>query len=236
MDYMDIYKKRLNRYGNSPQERLEKGRELNFLKFLNQSPHKVLFNYEDKQIEAVLEPYKQDDTKTLMYLLSKVSDTFEVGKITIIDNTEYMFYYLDQRENSGYNRWILLKITNDIEWLNEDGNRFNNKAYIFDQKNNMLKNELKSRSRSDTLYLENLKLASMIMPLDKNLKINSYLTLKVKDVERSYVVTGFDFLSTPGIMYVSMDPTITRDLTPPPTMQPGEDPNDYFWLGVLGNG
>ena len=44
-------------------------------------------------------------------------------------------------------------------------------------------------------------------------------------------VTGFDTISTPGIAYVSMDPTLNRDLTPAPQKQPEDDPNDFFWLG-----
>ena len=100
----------------------------------------------------------------------------------------------------------------------------------------MLKNELKSRSRSATLYLENLKLDFMVMPSTPSIKVGSYLTLEVTDIKRSYRVTGFDFLSTPGVLYVSMDPTLERDLTPVREKTPEDNPSDFFWLGGKVNG
>lgn len=233
MSYIDIYRKRINHYGNTPQERLEKRRQENFQRFLLQSPHRTTFLYNDEIIECVFEPFSQDETKTLMYILCDIKYYFNIGDIIDICNQKYMFYYQKERKNSGYNRWVVIRINYHITWLNEDGNSYDSEAYIFDQENNMLKNELKSRSRSAALYLENLKLAFMIMPTNKNIKINSYLTITINDISRSYRITGFDFISTPGILYISMDPTITRDLTPPPQKQPDDNDNDYFWLGGM---
>lgn len=230
MSYLDLYKKRVNRYGTNNSERLENGRRENFEKFLKSSPHRTTFIYNEKEIECVFEPSSQDQTKTLMYVLVRVGENFLPGDIVTICDDRYMFYYLSERKNSGYNRWVVIKINQKIEWINEDGTKHNSEAYLFSQQNNMLKNELKSRSRSATLYLENLKLDFMIMPANPNIKINSYLVVSANGISRAEKVTGFDFLSTPGVMYVSMDPTITRDLTPLPE-DSSFDKDDYFWLG-----
>lgn len=234
MSYFDIYKKRMNRYGDNATDRLEKGRQQNFEKFLYQSPHYTKFQYKDKEVECVFEPSSQDETKTVMHVLCRVGEKFNPGDIVTICGKRYMFWYWDERQDSGYNRWNVIKLSQHIEWLNEDGSTWSNEAYIFSQQTNMLKNELKSRSRSATLYLENLKLDFMIMPSDKNLEIGSYLVIKIDDMSRAERVTGIDFLSTPGVMYVSMDPTIERDLTPSPEKKPEDDDNDYFWLGNIG--
>lgn len=234
MSYFDIYKKRMNRYGDNATDRLEKGRQQNFEKFLYQSPHYTKFQYKEKEVECVFEPSSQDETKTVMHVLCRVGEKFNPGDIVTICSKRYMFWYWDERQDSGYNRWNVIKLSQYIEWLNEDGSTWSNEAYIFSQQTNMLKNELKSRSRSATLYLENLKLDFMIMPSDKNLEIGSYLVIKIDDMSRAERVTGIDFLSTPGVMYVSMDPTIERDLTPPPEKKPEDDDNDYFWLGNIG--
>ena len=234
MSYFDIYKKRMNRYGNNATDRLEKGRQQNFEKFLYQSPHYTKFQYKEKEVECVFEPSSQDETKTVMHVLCRVGEKFNPGDIVTICGKRYMFWYWDERQDSGYNRWNVIKLSQHIEWLNEDGSTWSNEAYIFSQQTNMLKNELKSRSRSATLYLENLKLDFMIMPSDKNLEIGSYLVIKINDMSRAERVTGIDFLSTPGVMYVSMDPTIERDLTSPPEKKPEDDDNDYFWLGNVG--
>lgn len=234
MSYFDIYKKRMNRYGDNATDRLEKGRQQNFEKFLYQSPHYTKFQYKEKEVECVFEPSSQDETKTVMHVLCRVGEKFNPGDIVTICGKRYMFWYWDERQDSGYNRWNVIKLSQYVEWLNEDGSTWSNEAYIFSQQTNMLKNELKSRSRSATLYLENLKLDFMIMPSDKNLEIGSYLVIKIDDMSRAERVTGIDFLSTPGVMYVSMDPTIERDLTPPPEKKPEDDDNDYFWLGNIG--
>lgn len=234
MSYFDIYKKRMNRYGDNATDRLEKGRQQNFEKFLYQSPHYTKFQYKNKEVECVFEPSSQDETKTVMHVLCRVGEKFNPGDIVTICGKRYMFWYWDERQDSGYNRWNVIKLSQYIEWLNEDGSTWSNEAYIFSQQTNMLKNELKSRSRSATLYLENLKLDFMIMPSDKNLEIGSYLVIKINDMSRAERVTGIDFLSTPGVMYVSMDPTIERDLTLPPEKKPEDDDNDYFWLGNIG--
>ncbi len=233
MSYFDIYKKRMNRYGDNATDRLEKGRQQNFEKFLHQSPHYTKFQYKDKEVECVFEPSSQDETKTVMHVLCRVGEKFNPGDIVTICGKRYMFWYWDERQDSGYNRWNVIKLSQCIEWLNEDGSTWSNEAYIFSQQTNMLKNELKSRSRSATLYLENLKLDFMIMPSDKNLEIGSYLVIKIDDMSRAERVTGIDFLSTPGVMYVSMDPTIERDLTKTPEKTDEDEDNDFFWLGNL---
>ena len=233
MSYFDIYKKRMNRYGDNATDRLEKGRQQNFEKFLYQSPHYTKFQYKEKEVECVFEPSSQDETKTVMHVLCRVGEKFNPGDIVTICGKRYMFWYWDERQDSGYNRWNVIKLSQYIEWLNEDGSTWSNEAYIFSQQTNMLKNELKSRSRSATLYLENLKLDFMIMPRDKNLEIGSYLVIKIDDMSRAERVTGIDFLSTPGVMYVSMDPTIERDLTKTPEKTDEDEDNDFFWLGNL---
>lgn len=233
MSYFDIYKKRINRYGDNATDRLEKGRQQNFEKFLYQSPHYTKFQYKEKEVECVFEPSSQDETKTVMHVLCRVGEKFNPGDIVTICGKRYMFWYWDERQDSGYNRWNVIKLSQCIEWLNEDGSTWSNEAYIFSQQTNMLKNELKSRSRSATLYLENLKLDFMIMPSDKNLEIGSYLVIKIDDMSRAERVTGIDFLSTPGVMYVSMDPTIERDLTKTPEKTDEDEDNDFFWLGNL---
>lgn len=238
--YENIYKKRLGRYGSTAGERLEQGRQRNFERFLMSSPHYVTFFHKKhtgllEEVEAVLEPFRQDQTRTLMYLLTRVGERFNIGEIITIQHNDltnrFMFYEWHERRDSGYNRWLLIKLNHKISWLNQDGGTHESEAYIYSQEDNMLKNELKSRSRSATLYLENLKLDFMLMPAHPELKINSYLEIKVGELERAERVTGFDFLSTPGVMYVSMDPTFKRDLSPMPEMTQEDDPSDFFWGG-----
>lgn len=233
MSYSDIFDKRLNRYGDNPQTRLEQGRQRNFEKFLNSSPHYITFIHPDslEEIEGVLEPRRQDETKTLLNLLCRVKENFTIGSTFEHKGNHYMFYYQTEREDSGYNKYVVIKMTHTISWTGLDDKPYTSLAYMYFQENNMLRNELRSRSRSDTLYLENLKLNFLIMPTTVGMQIETYVEIATSGINQAFRVTGYDIVSTPGVMYVSMDPTFFRDLTPPPEQAPEDSSSDFYWLG-----
>lgn len=231
--YSDIYKERLARNSNLSGDRLTAGRERNFERFLKSSPHYVTFIHQDMEVEGVLEPYKQDETKTMTYLLCRVGEVFKAGDVVLIEGLYYMFYYWDERRDSGYNRWVLIKMNHVITWKNADGETYSSDAYIYSQRNSALRNDIKSRTRSATLYLENRKLDFLIMPSHNQLKVDSYLEITIDGRTRAERVVGVDFLSTPGVLYVSMDPTLKRDFSPMPEMTEEDDPNDFFWGGAV---
>ena len=60
MEYYDIYKKRLNRYGLDYQSRIQNKRENEFQLYLAKSVYKVEFTYNSATIIGSFEKYKQD--------------------------------------------------------------------------------------------------------------------------------------------------------------------------------
>lgn len=220
----------MNRYGTTANERLENERRANFELFLKGSPHWVSFLYETETIEAVFEPYRQNETKTLMYLLCRATQSLETGVILTIKGDRYMVYYLDEVKDTGYNRYIIVKMTHTLSWTAKDQTNHMSEVYLYFQEDNMLKQEVRSRSRTDTLYLENLKLNFLLMPLSSAMSVGTYLTIATKGIVQYFVVTGFDIVSTPGVMYTTIDPTYERDLTPPPVQQEGEPDSNFFWF------
>lgn len=241
MGYFDeVYKARLNRNGATPTERLNHGREANFEKFLYQSPHYVEF-YADTDvnqevpIECVFEPSTQSANKSLMHVLCRVSQTFKPGDIYTIAGERYMFWYWDERKDSGYNRWTVVRISRKIEWVNNDGSEHSSEVYMYGQLNTALQNVLQS-SRNQTVYLENNKLEYIIMPVHKGVEIGSYFHVEVEGIGKSYRVTGYDHVTTPGIMYVTVDPTYERDLSAAPEQKEEDNSEDFFWLGGVTNG
>ena len=102
---------------------------------------------------------------------------------------------------------------------------------MYAQENNMLKDELKSRSRSDSIYNENLKSSFFILPLNENIRKDDYLVInRNTPLAEAYVVTGYDINSSEGIEYVTIDPVYLRDESPIPKPQPGDNADDYFWF------
>jgi hypothetical protein len=94
----------------------------------------------------------------------------------------------------------------------------------------MLKDELKSRSRTNAVYNENLKLSFFITPTNENIQKEDYFEIGDGKLKQAFRVAGFDIISTPGVEYVTVDPVYLRDNTPPP--QPAEEDSldDFYWL------
>lgn len=233
--YEDIYQKRLNRYGYDYQSRVQAQRERVFEGKLLKSIYRVEFDFNGEIHPATLERYKQDETELMQYLLTRVSLNLPNGTILMIPDKNlvpqpWLVYWLESMKASGYNRYIVLKMTHFITWRDREGIERSSWCYMYGQQDNMLKDELRSRSRMDTLYTENLKTSFFIMPTNEFLSRDDYLEIGEGKLKEAYRVTGYDIQSTPGVEYVTVDPVYLRDNTPAPEMQPGEDPADYYWL------
>ena len=241
MNYKDVYMKRLNRYGTDFQQRMQRQREENFKLQLKRSVYYVNFEYEGEEHEGEFTPMKQNETKTMHYLLTDVNLDMPGGTILMMPDKDrervpWMVYYLEDYVASGYNRYIMIKMTHYLTWKNRDGKDCNTWAYFYGQEDNMLKDELKSRSRNKVLYTENLKLSFFITPMNENIRKDDYLEVGEGKLKEAYVVTGYDIQSTPGVEFVSVDPQYIRDLTPPPAQKPEDKDEDFYWINRGGTG
>ena len=240
--YEDVYLKRLNRYGYDYQSRVQAQREREFEGKLLRSVYRVDFEYEDEIHPATLERYKQDETELMQYLLTRVSLNIPNGTVLMIPDKDlvpqpWLVYWLESIKASGYNRYIVLKMTHFITWRDRDGREQTSWCYMYGQQDNMLKDELRSRSRMDTLYTENLKMSFFIMPTNEFLRRDDYLEIGEGKLKEAYRVTGYDIQSTPGVEYVTVDPVYLRDNSPTPEQTQEDESDDFYWLnGGEGNG
>ena len=233
--YYDIYLKRLNRYGNDYQTRTQNKRERDFENYLLKSVYRIEFEYDTKINPATFERYKQDETETLHYLLTRVDVNIPNGTVLMLPNKDdelkpWMVYYLEAIKASGYNRYVVLKMTHFLNWKDREGNSRSSWAYMYGQEDNMLKDELQSRSRSDARYTENLKGSFFVLPTNEYLRKDDYLEVGEGALKEGYRVTGYDINSTPGVEYVTVDPIYLYDNSPAPEKQEGDNEKDYFWL------
>lgn len=233
--FEDIYKKRVNRYGLDYQSRIQREREELFDLYLLKTIYRVDFLFEDEEVAGSLEKYKQDETQTLQYLLTKTNVNMPNGTILMIPDKDkikkpWLVYYLENIKASGYNRYIVLKMTHYLTWTARDGSQQESWAYMYGQEDNMLKDEIRSRSRMDTIYAENLKMSFFVMPTTPKIRKDDYLEIGTGELKEQYRVTGYDIQSTPGVEYVTVDPTYEYDLTPAPQQQPGDSEDEFFWL------
>ena len=235
MDYLDTYKRRLNRYGMDYQTRIQNQREREFEGKLLKSIYRVDFEYCGEMIAATLERYKQDETETLHYLLTKTNVELPNGTIFIARNnkgaeTPWMVYWKEEIQASGYNKYTVLKMTHFLTWKDRQGIYRNSWAYMYGQEDNMLKDELRSRSRSNAYYTENLKMSFFILPTTEFIRKDDYLEIGEGNLKEAYRVVGYDIQSTPGVEYVTVDPTYLHDNGDMPMPPRNDKPEDWFWL------
>ena len=236
MNYFeDVYLKRLNRYGYDYQSRVQSQRERNFETLLLRSIYRVDFEYNGQSHPATLERYKQNETELMQYLLTRVSLNIPSGTILMIpdkDNIEqpWLVYWLESIKSSGYNRYIVLKMTHNITWRDREGNERSSWCYMYGQQDNMLKDEIRSRSRMDAIYGENLKSSFFIMPTTEFIRKDDYLEIGEGALKEAYRVTGYDINSTPGVEYVTVDPVYLRDNSQVPAQSEDDDPAQFFWF------
>lgn len=239
-DYFnDVYLNRLNRYGLNYQQRIQKQRESMFEQKLMKSVYHVFFDYDGHQEEGTFERYKQDETETLHYLLTKVSLNIPEGTILFIPNKDgearpWMIYWVEEIVASGYNKYIMLRMTHDLTWKDNDGNIQKTWAYMYGPQNSTIRDTIESGNRL-SIYAENSKSSFFVMPLNENIRKDNYLEIGCGKLKEAYRVTGYDIQSSKGVEYVTVDPVPIRDKTPAPKFEE-DKAEDFFWIhGAGGN-
>ena len=230
--YENVYLKRLNRYGIDYQSRVQGQREREFEDLLLKSIYRVEFEYDNEKHPATLERYKQDDTQLLQYLLTRVSLNLPNGTVLMIPDKDqelqpWLVYWLESIKASGYNRYVVLKLTHFITWRDRDGNEQQTWCYFHGSGDSAIKETIKG---SGAVYVEDSNSRFAIMPTCENLRKDDYMELGDGKLREGYRVTGYDIHSTSGVEYVSLDPMYVKDGTPAPEKKPTDNSDDFYWL------
>jgi hypothetical protein len=230
MNYFDIYKKRLNRYGTDYKTRIQNQREKEFDDYLVKSVYRIDFEYNDELTAGTFERYKQDDTQTLSYLLTRIDTLIKPGTILQIPDQQgithpWMVYWLENIVASGYNRYVMIKLNRFLEWTDTKGITHSTWVYWVGSVTGKIIDTIKSATGA-ALYTEDENKVALIMPTQENLQKEDYLEIGEDNLKDAYVVVGYDRHSTDGIEYVTLDPVYKRDHSPV-----SENTwNDNYWI------
>ena len=230
--YEDVYLKRLNRYGTDYQSRVQAQREREFEGKLLKSVYRVEFEYDNETHPATLERYKQDETELMQYLLTRVSLNLPNGTILMIPDKDlelrpWMVFWMESIKASGYNRYIVLKMTHYITWRDRNKNEQQTWCYFHGSGDSAIKETIKA---SGAVYVEDSNVRFAVMPVNENLRKDDYMEIGEGNLKEGYRVTGYDIHSTQGVEYVSLDPMYIRDSTPAPEKTDKDNSEDYYWL------
>lgn len=230
--YNDVYLKRLNRYGYDYQSRVQAQRERDFEGKLLKSVYRVDFEYAGETHPATLERFKQDETELTQYLLTRVSLNLPNGTILMIPDKDFVLqpwlvYWLESIKASGYNRYIVLKMTHFITWRDRKNNLQTSWCYLHGSGDSALKETLKTVG---AMYAEDDNSRFVIMPLNENIRKEDYIEIGEGKLKEAYRVTGYDIHTTPGVEYVTLNPMYIKDLTEAPAPTPQDKDEDFYWL------
>lgn len=230
--YQDVYLKRLNRYGLDYQSRLRGQLERDFNNYLLKTIYRVDFNFEQEYHPGSLERYKQDYTETSCYLLTKRDLIIPNGTILELesqngDKSPWMVWWLEKIESSGYNRYVVLKMTHQLNWKIKEEN-FSAWGYFSGPGNTTINDTIESETGAP-LYLENNNLHMFITTQNDNLLKGVYFEVKQGNITQGYVVREFDINSTPGVVYLSVDPVPLREENKI-ELTDKDSNEDIFWL------
>lgn len=230
--YTNVYSKRLNRYGNDFQSRLEGKRAEEFENFLLKSPNRVDFEYDGTLIAAVLEQYKQDHTETQGYLLTTKETKLPNGTVFSLTDKEgnenhWMVWWLEQIKTSGYHRYVILKMSHKIEW-EVNGESYTQWSFLKSPGTSFMRDSSVTGA-AGAIYMENNNSHTFITPYHKTFDRGVHLETQNGEKISAYQVVEFDNQATNGISYISAEPIARKDKTPV-IITGQENDEDLFWL------
>ena len=230
--YEDVYLKRLNRYGTDYQSRVQAQREREFEGKLLKSIYRVDFEYDNETHPATLEKYKQDETQLLQYLLTRVSLNLPNGTILMIPDKDFelqpwMVFWMESIKASGYNKYVVLKMSHWLTWRGQDGDFHSTWAYLHGAGDSKLAETLRTIG---AVYTENDNNTFIIFPRNEFLRKDDYIEIGEGAFKEAFRVTGYDIHSTQGVEYATLNPIYLQNQTPAPERTGEEDSEKYFWL------
>ena len=226
MSYMDVYSTRLDRFGANYQERIENQRKKAFDEYIQASVYKISFLFGNTTFSGVLEPNKQDYTKTTSFLLTQKEVDMSIGSTVNINDILWMIIKNEYKVNKGYTQYTVVQLNHEISWTDRTGQENKCKCFLTGSADHFI-SRLRDSGRKEPPYGDPSKHTTALVSYRENLLKQDYV--KVDDSDESYIVVDFDKISTPGVIYFSLKDTLLRDESPIP-QQGNASSEEMFWL------
>jgi hypothetical protein len=140
-----------------------------------------------------------------------------------------MVWWLERIEASGYNRYIVLKMTHLLEWENSQGKLEKQWGYFFGPGNATIQYSIRTAT-GKAIYSENNNLHTFITTQNESLCRDLYFEVVQGNIHQGYVVKEFDINSTPGINYITVDPVPARKEISEVIINKDDKKEEIYWL------
>jgi hypothetical protein len=218
--FEDVYLPRINRFGDTLQDRIQGKREHDFIVMMNKSPNKVEVREvnpwagDTSLYSGVLQTKEYDEDEIQNYLLVPCDRKVPMGYLLYFTDVRrdverekpFMAFAEDPYTTAGYNRYTVVELEETLNWI-VDGIPYSSPVHATGggsgarDKNINLKFRVQFSEAG--VYLPN-KRYSLIMPYNEHIKKNYRVTLGGE----TWRVTGFDKISVSGVMYLTLEETL----------------------------
>ncbi len=235
MSYYEIYQKRLNRFGQNYQERVQSEREKLFDLYLAKSIYRIEFEYNSQIRVGSFEKFQQTASKDLHYLLTQTDLILPGGTVLEIKGMDgitdkWMVFWQEDMQASGYNRYVMLRLNHQFKRIDmKTKQQYVGYGYLWGPQDAIIRDEVVKAGRR-FMYTEDNESRFIIMPRDVSYKVEDYLILEDGEYTTNYRITGYDFQSVEGVEYLTIDPIFEYNLTPDPIPSITDNDEDFYWL------
>jgi hypothetical protein len=94
-----------------------------------------------------------------------------------------MVWWLEQVEASGYNTYVVLKMTHELTWRDPEGNEHTQWAYFYGPGTSTIRDTIKSASSDNFLYAENNNLHMFVTSYNNTINRDVYFKVSYKETE-----------------------------------------------------
>ena len=210
-DYFnDVYLWRINRFGTTLQERILNKKEYDFHHFVKKSPNKVTVYIQDYQFEGVLQSKTYNEIETIDYFLTYKTIPIPNGSIlkvqSIKDNNSYSYWIVVTKDNfvsAGYNRYTVIKLDREIQWITEEGLIFKALVHISGSGSGGTNHRLISATKitnESVVYMPN-QVLTIVMQDHEEVQRGRRITIG----NQVWKISGYDNVTNDGVCYVTLE-------------------------------
>lgn len=205
MGYYDVYKARVNAFGDTNQERVINESKIDFERFLESSPSAAKIYFKDNLYECAIISSRQDDSKTLHKLLIDSEVEITSGDLiqwnhNIVEGPLEHWIILRQQQKVffAYRKYYMVRCNKEVSWIDEYGVVKTNYCYQVSSVDKLIKDYFPDNSESIT-YADFNQYISLLIPYEDFKKETRFII-----GNQAWKVVGFDKTSVPGIVYLTL--------------------------------
>lgn len=208
--YTDVYLRKLNRFGNTLQERIINKKEYEFNNFVKKSPNRVVVYDQDKKFEGVLQSKTYNEIETVNYFLTYKSILISGGTILKIadikDSNNFTYWIVVCKDNlvsCGYDRYTVIKLDREIRWITKEGYLFKALVHISGAGANARDKRITNSYKINNESISYLPTQTLTITMKDSPQIKRGIRINIKN--KIWRISGVENISNDGVCYVTLE-------------------------------